>query len=93
MPAARERRQLLQAPRAPNGTHQPHLIHQHSALVVQNKGGGHGELGYHLCLTLADKYGLEVTMVHDGGPDAKVSARPPRQPPPPPPPPPAAVAR
>jgi len=46
------------------------------ALVVQNKGGGHGELGYHLCLTLADKYGLEVTMVHDGGPDAKTGKEP-----------------
>jgi hypothetical protein len=29
------------------------------ALVVQNKGGGHGELGYHIANLLADK-GIEV---------------------------------
>ena len=45
-----------------------------SVLLIQNKGGGHGELGYHLSQQLADKYGLKVTMLHDGGPDAKVRA-------------------
>ena len=40
--------------------------------TVVDIGGGHGELGYHLSQQLADKYGLKVTMVHDGGPDAKV---------------------
>lgn len=36
-----------------------------SALIVQNKGGGHGEIGYHLALTLAKEKGLKVTMIGD----------------------------
>ena len=35
------------------------------ALIVQNKGGGHGEIGYHLALKLAREKGLKVTMVQD----------------------------
>ncbi|CAM9114792.1 unnamed protein product [Chrysoparadoxa australica] len=35
-----------------------------SALVVQNKGGGHGELGYHLALDLAAR-GIDVTLLQD----------------------------
>lgn len=31
-----------------------------SALIVQNKGGGHGEIGYHLALKLAKEKGLKV---------------------------------
>jgi len=34
-----------------------------AALVVQNKGGGHGELGYHLALQLAKN--MKVTMIVD----------------------------
>eukprot|EP00435_Cladocopium_sp_Y103_P024276 s2634_g5.t4 len=36
-----------------------------SALIVQNKGGGHGEIGYHLALKLAKEKGLKVTMIQD----------------------------
>lgn len=36
-----------------------------SALIVQNKGGGHGEIGYHLALKLAKEKGLKVTMIGD----------------------------
>mmetsp|Transcript_9086 Transcript_9086/g.21793 ORF Transcript_9086/g.21793 Transcript_9086/m.21793 type:complete len:405 (+) Transcript_9086:26-1240(+) len=36
-----------------------------SALIVQNKGGGHGEIGYHLALKLAREKGLSVTMIQD----------------------------
>ena len=36
-----------------------------TALVVQNKGGGHGEIGYHLALKLAKEKGLKVTMIQD----------------------------
>eukprot|EP00444_Apocalathium_aciculiferum_P008529 CAMPEP_0183402152 /NCGR_PEP_ID=MMETSP0370-20130417/13711_1 /TAXON_ID=268820 /ORGANISM="Peridinium aciculiferum, Strain PAER-2" /LENGTH=412 /DNA_ID=CAMNT_0025583691 /DNA_START=60 /DNA_END=1298 /DNA_ORIENTATION=+ len=36
-----------------------------AALIVQNKGGGHGELGYHLALKLAKDKGLKVTMIND----------------------------
>jgi len=34
------------------------------AVIVQNKGGGHGEIGYHLAKNLADK-DLTVTIVQD----------------------------
>lgn len=34
------------------------------ALILQNKGGGHGEIGYHLAKALQAK-GLEVTLVQD----------------------------
>ena len=32
-----------------------------SALIVQNKGGGHGEIGFHLALKLAKEKGLKVS--------------------------------
>lgn len=35
------------------------------ALIAQNKGGGHGELGYHLALKLIEK-DLSVTLLQDG---------------------------
>jgi len=35
------------------------------ALIIQNKGGGHGEIGYHLALTLAKDKGLAVTILND----------------------------
>lgn len=35
------------------------------ALIVQNKGGGHGEIGYHLALKLAKEKGMKVTMIQD----------------------------
>ena len=35
------------------------------ALIVQNKGGGHGEIGYHLALKLAKEKALKVTMIQD----------------------------
>eukprot|EP00931_Biecheleriopsis_adriatica_P038782 TRINITY_DN2216_c0_g2_i4.p1 TRINITY_DN2216_c0_g2~~TRINITY_DN2216_c0_g2_i4.p1 ORF type:complete len:801 (+),score=204.81 TRINITY_DN2216_c0_g2_i4:69-2471(+) len=34
------------------------------ALIMQNKGGGHGEIGYHLALALQKK-GLKVTILQD----------------------------
>jgi len=34
------------------------------AVIIQNKGGGHGEIGYHLAKTLQAK-GLKVTMLQD----------------------------
>lgn len=36
-----------------------------AALIVQNKGGGHGELGYHLALNLAKEKGMKVTLISD----------------------------
>ena len=35
------------------------------ALIAQNKGGGHGEIGYHLALKLIEK-GISVTLLQDG---------------------------
>lgn len=35
------------------------------ALIAQNKGGGHGELGYHLALKLIEK-DISVTLLQDG---------------------------
>ncbi len=49
-------------------------IHEHEAsllasagkaLIAQNKGGGHGELGYHLALKLIEK-DISVTLLQDG---------------------------
>jgi len=37
-----------------------------SALIIQNKGGGHGEIGYHLALQLATEKGMDVTILHEG---------------------------
>jgi nucleoside-diphosphate-sugar epimerase len=37
-----------------------------SALIIQNKGGGHGEIGYHLALELAKEKGMAVTILHEG---------------------------
>ena len=36
------------------------------ALIIQNKGGGHGEIGYHLALQLASEKGMPVTILHEG---------------------------
>jgi len=47
------------------------------ALIVTNKGGGHGELGYHLCESLL-KEGLTVDILNDnGGDSSKVVSKPP----------------
>lgn len=35
------------------------------AIIAQNKGGGHGELGYHLALKLIEK-DISVTLLQDG---------------------------
>lgn len=46
------------------------------ALILQNKGGGHGEFGYHLALELAIKHGRPVTILHEGaGPNFKEAHR------------------
>merc|ERR1719201_3063783 len=37
-----------------------------SALIIQNKGGGHGEIGYHLALQLVKEKGMSVTILHEG---------------------------
>eukprot|EP00316_Scyphosphaera_apsteinii_P024406 CAMPEP_0119335178 /NCGR_PEP_ID=MMETSP1333-20130426/88912_1 /TAXON_ID=418940 /ORGANISM="Scyphosphaera apsteinii, Strain RCC1455" /LENGTH=325 /DNA_ID=CAMNT_0007345659 /DNA_START=139 /DNA_END=1116 /DNA_ORIENTATION=- len=37
-----------------------------SALIIQNKGGGHGEIGYHLALQLVMDRGFSVTILHEG---------------------------
>eukprot|EP00614_Pseudopedinella_elastica_P008746 CAMPEP_0172607498 /NCGR_PEP_ID=MMETSP1068-20121228/27667_1 /TAXON_ID=35684 /ORGANISM="Pseudopedinella elastica, Strain CCMP716" /LENGTH=360 /DNA_ID=CAMNT_0013410523 /DNA_START=14 /DNA_END=1096 /DNA_ORIENTATION=- len=49
---------------------------ENRALVIQNKGGGHGELGYHLALLLAQEKGCKVTVLHDGGPEPKTGKNP-----------------
>ena len=46
-----------------------------SCLIIQNKGGGHGEIGYHLARQLVAK-GREVTILHEGdGPNPKEAHR------------------
>lgn len=37
-----------------------------SALIIQNKGGGHGEIGFHLALQLAKERGMKVMILHEG---------------------------
>ncbi|KAJ8613886.1 hypothetical protein CTAYLR_008691 [Chrysophaeum taylorii] len=44
------------------------------AVIVQNKGGGHGEIGFHLAKALAAAKDLEVTILQDAA--AKASALP-----------------
>ncbi|GAB5037944.1 chloroplast stem-loop binding protein of 41 kda chloroplastic-like [Nannochloropsis oceanica] len=41
------------------------------ALIIQNQGGGHGEIGYHLALKLAKEKGLKVTVLNDKYNDQK----------------------
>ena len=41
-----------------------------TCLIIQNKGGGHGEIGYHLALQLAQK-GVSVTLLNDKYSDKK----------------------
>lgn len=43
----------------------PSLAPPGKALIAQNKGGGHGELGYHLALKLMEK-DISVTLLQDG---------------------------
>lgn len=42
------------------------------ALIIQNKGGGHGEIGYHLALTLAKDKKMKVTVLNDKYSDSKL---------------------
>eukprot|EP00286_Rhodomonas_abbreviata_P018628 CAMPEP_0181298194 /NCGR_PEP_ID=MMETSP1101-20121128/5651_1 /TAXON_ID=46948 /ORGANISM="Rhodomonas abbreviata, Strain Caron Lab Isolate" /LENGTH=362 /DNA_ID=CAMNT_0023403197 /DNA_START=14 /DNA_END=1102 /DNA_ORIENTATION=- len=42
----------------------PLALHMDAALIVQNKGGGHGEIGFHLAKQLRGK-GLDVTLLQD----------------------------
>lgn len=37
-----------------------------SCLIIQNKGGGHGEIGYHLALQLVKEKDMSVTILHEG---------------------------
>lgn len=37
-----------------------------STLIIQNKGGGHGEIGYHLALQLTKERDMKVTILHEG---------------------------
>jgi len=37
-----------------------------AALIIQNKGGGHGEIGYHLALELTKDKGMDITILHEG---------------------------
>ena len=39
-------------------------LYMDAALIVQNKGGGHGEIGFHLARQLRSK-GLDVTLLQD----------------------------
>merc|ERR1719183_2850863 len=45
-------------------TASPLALYMDAALIVQNKGGGHGEIGFHLAKQLRGK-GLDVTLLQD----------------------------
>jgi len=49
----------VRAPRAP-------AAQMDAALIIQNKGGGHGEIGYHLALQLNEHKDMDVTILHEG---------------------------
>ncbi|CAM9163795.1 unnamed protein product [Ectocarpus fasciculatus] len=55
-------RQLSASSRASQGFT---IMSSGKALIAQNKGGGHGELGYHLALKLIEK-DISVTLLQDG---------------------------
>ena len=41
-------------------------VAQSKVLIIQNKGGGHGEIGFQLCKTLASMYkGVDITILQD----------------------------
>eukprot|EP00283_Hemiselmis_rufescens_P003368 CAMPEP_0173420062 /NCGR_PEP_ID=MMETSP1357-20121228/1690_1 /TAXON_ID=77926 /ORGANISM="Hemiselmis rufescens, Strain PCC563" /LENGTH=363 /DNA_ID=CAMNT_0014382809 /DNA_START=19 /DNA_END=1110 /DNA_ORIENTATION=- len=42
----------------------PLSVYMDAALILQNKGGGHGEIGFHMAKQLKDK-GLDVTLMQD----------------------------
>ena len=44
---------------------------ENKALIIQNKGGGHGELGFQLAKVLKEEKNMNVVMVHDGGPNPR----------------------
>mmetsp|Transcript_56793 Transcript_56793/g.139393 ORF Transcript_56793/g.139393 Transcript_56793/m.139393 type:complete len:371 (-) Transcript_56793:50-1162(-) len=46
------------------GRASPISVYMDAALILQNKGGGHGEIGYHLAQQLKAK-GLDVTVLQD----------------------------
>lgn len=47
-----------------------------SCLIIQNKGGGHGEIGLHLAQQLVKQKEMSVTILHEGaGPNAKEAHR------------------
>ncbi len=58
----------MQPTRTPTATarrtpHTPTMLD--SCLIIQNKGGGHGEIGYHLALLLR-KRNIKTTILHEG---------------------------
>ena len=55
---------LVGRPAARGGV--PRMAAGDTALIIQNKGGGHGEIGYHLALQLVKEKGMEVTVLHEG---------------------------
>ena len=55
---------LVGRPAARGGV--PRMAAGDAALIIQNKGGGHGEIGYHLALQLVKEMGMEVTVLHEG---------------------------
>jgi nucleoside-diphosphate-sugar epimerase len=47
-----------------------------SCLIIQNKGGGHGEIGLHLAQQLVSQKEMSVTILHEGdGPNQKEAHR------------------
>ena len=49
-------------------------INAYSVCIVQNKGGGHGELGFHLAKDLINKKVNDITILQDTA--AKMSSQP-----------------
>jgi len=61
--------------RSPTGQRDVKMAEVSSVLIIQNKGGGHGEIGFHLAKELVSK-GKAVTILHEGpGPNAKEAHR------------------
>merc|ERR1711990_1443205 len=51
----------------------PLALYMDAALILQNKGGGHGEIGFHIAKQLRDK-GVDVHMLQAA--DAKIDKAP-----------------
>ena len=55
----------LLLPNVPARRAAPRMAADDSCLIIQNKGGGHGEIGYHLAMQLSEQGKVKRKCKHD----------------------------